>query len=110
VPADALTALDRPAPFREALGVAQHLAVPRNVGGVAAAAQHGLIAGHHLDRRRPLVRIHPDHDMPIASSHRLPLSLDPATAFELGGHRYLEPNNPLLSLSRPGDARPTQAK
>jgi hypothetical protein len=36
-------------------------------------------------------------------------SRDPTPVFELGGHRYFEQNNPLVSLFRPGDVLPTQA-
>jgi hypothetical protein len=32
------------------------------VGGEPAATVHGLVAGHHLDGDRPLVRVHPDHN------------------------------------------------
>jgi len=62
VPPYALTALDRPRSLRESLRIGQHRAIPGEVGGIAAATQDRLVAGHHLDRGRPLMRIHPnDH-------------------------------------------------
>src|SRR3954471_14959096 len=40
--------------------VAGHVAL--SVGGEAALAEDGLVAGHTLDRQRPLVRVHADDD------------------------------------------------
>jgi hypothetical protein len=61
VPADAGTPFDRPRALLEPLGETQHRAITVNVGSEPAAVEHGLVAGHHLDRRRAFVRIHPDH-------------------------------------------------
>ena len=66
VMADPVAALDRP---HAALGigldrvdVTHHRGKPSLVGVETTTTKDGLIAAHHLDRRRPLVRIHPDHD------------------------------------------------
>ena len=60
---DAFTALDRPNPTRPGRDVGQHRREPLDVGGEATAAKHLFVRGHDLDRDRPLVRIHTDHDM-----------------------------------------------
>ena len=39
-----------------------HRGEPGRVGGEPAATEDRLVGGHHLDRDRPLVRVHPDHD------------------------------------------------
>jgi transposase-like protein len=75
----------------------------------------GLVPGHHLDRYRPLVRVHPDHDsVGVLTSQCLahPSSVArSARDIERGGHRCFELGKPLSSLSRSSsDARPAQAK
>ena len=66
-----------------------------------------LVGGHHLDRDRPLVRVHPDHHPRCVPSTRPPL-LEPLLVVEPGGHRYFELSKPLLSLSLPW-RRPARA-
>jgi hypothetical protein len=39
----------------------EHLPVPVDLGGVAATSKYLLAFVDHLDRGRPLMRIHPDH-------------------------------------------------
>src|SRR5690348_14745161 len=93
MPADALATLDRPGPLRPPPHRRQHGLVSSRVGAIPAPAQHGLVAGHDLDRGRALVRVHPDdhaaHPCPPCS----------CCMAEPGGHRYFELNRPLLSLS-----------
>jgi len=60
--ADPAAALDRPHPVGPPVHVLQHRAVAGDIGAEPAAAQDLLLGVHHLDRHRPLVRIHPDHD------------------------------------------------
>ena len=64
--ADAVASLDRP---HAALGigldsvdVTHHRGKTGLAGGETTAPEDGLIPAHHLDRGRPLVRVHPDHD------------------------------------------------
>ncbi|WP_375504910.1 hypothetical protein [uncultured Jatrophihabitans sp.] len=61
VSADAVAPLDRPRPFREAFREDKLCPVAIDVGGEPAAVENCLVAGHHLDRRRPFVRVDPDH-------------------------------------------------
>ena len=53
-------------PMTECVGVDAAVPGPvdqwQQVGGEAATIQDGFVGGHHLDRDRPLVRVHPDHD------------------------------------------------
>jgi hypothetical protein len=49
--ADPRAALDRPDPVRPLLAVAKHGGEAVVVGGEPAVTDHGLIRGHHLDRR-----------------------------------------------------------
>ena len=71
---DAVTALHRPHPIRELPTSGKHLAVPDLVRAVATLAQRSTAPVDDLDRRRALVRIHPDdHTRHISSlnwSHR----------------------------------------
>jgi hypothetical protein len=62
VPADAVAPFDRPDPVRPLLHVLGHRVEAVDVGAKPAAAKDLLAGGHHLDRDRPLVRVHPDHD------------------------------------------------
>jgi hypothetical protein len=102
VPPDALTALYRPGPLLESPAVGEHHSVSGGIGRVTATTQDRLVAGHPLDRGRPLVRIHAND----LCAHRAPPSLEPTGVFELGGHRYFEQHKPLLSLSPPTRRRP----
>jgi hypothetical protein len=61
MPADALTALDRPGPLRESPAVSENRCVAGGIGRIAATTQDRFVAGHHLDRGRPLMRVHPDY-------------------------------------------------
>ena len=67
-----------------------------------------LVGGHHLDRDRPLVRVHPDHDpldlLSYCCMHPPDRSI--RLVVEPGGHRCFEQSNPLLSLSRPAAPGP----
>jgi hypothetical protein len=69
---DAGAALDRPRAVRELFGEAQHRPVALDIGAIPTTTQGGLVAGHHLDRGRTLVGVHPDDH----SSHNvLPCSI-----------------------------------
>jgi hypothetical protein len=72
VPADAVAAFHRPYPLRVAPAEGTHRPVAVPVGAEPAARQYGLPVVDDLDRRRPLVRIHPDDD----SSHATPPRCD----------------------------------
>ncbi|MFN8079799.1 MAG: hypothetical protein U0Q19_09540 [Kineosporiaceae bacterium] len=61
VPADPGAALDRPDPLAPLGDVIAHLPEALDVGGEPPTAQDGLVGCHHLDRDRPLVRVHSDH-------------------------------------------------
>jgi hypothetical protein len=63
VPADAVAALDRPDPLRKPTAQGEHRLVATAISAEPAAGQHRLPAVDDLDRRRPLVRIHPDDDL-----------------------------------------------
>ena len=85
--------------------VGQHLGIAVPVGAEAALAEDGLVAGHHLDGHRPLVRVHADDD-PLCLFHRVSPMLDPV--IEPGGQRYFElskPLEPLLALATSGTAQ-----
>jgi hypothetical protein len=58
----AFAALDRPDPVRPGRDVGQHRGESLDVGGEATTSEDLLVAGHYLDRHRPLVRVHADHD------------------------------------------------
>jgi hypothetical protein len=66
--ADPVAALNRPHPVLdgrpEPVDVTSHRGEPGLIGTEPATTHHRLIGGHHLDRDRPLVRIHPDHNPP----------------------------------------------
>jgi hypothetical protein len=64
VPADAVAALDCPDPLRVAPAGGEHRPVAVPVGTEPATRQDHLPTVDDLDRRRPLVRIHPDDDAP----------------------------------------------
>jgi hypothetical protein len=53
---------DRPDPVGPLAGVATHVGVALTVGAEPALADDGLLGGHQFDRRRALVRVHPDDD------------------------------------------------
>jgi hypothetical protein len=63
VPADAVAALDRPDPLRIAPPEGEHRLVALPIRAEPAAGQQGLPIVDDLDRRGPLVRIHPDDDL-----------------------------------------------
>jgi hypothetical protein len=81
--ADTAAAFDRPDPVGELPAIGEHRPVSGGVGGVSAAAENGLVTGHHLDRRGPLVRVHPDHHCTHQNLHhstRTPVSSWEGTA------------------------------
>ena len=47
---------------------------PVGIGGEPTTTQDGLVGGHHLDRDRPLVRVHPDHHTTLRGVHLLLLA------------------------------------
>src|SRR5688572_7978979 len=98
VAADAVAPFDGPDPVRPPSAVGQHLGTAVPVGCEPALSQNGLVAGHHLDRHRPLVRVHADHNA-LCLFHCMPPMLDPLLVLEPGGQRYFELSKPLLSLS-----------
>jgi hypothetical protein len=105
VPADAVAAFDGPYPVRPLPGVAQHRVVAVAVGAVAAAAEDGLIGGHHLDRGRAFVWVHAkDH-----SVHASPPMLDPSPGHRAGRATLLRaeqtPLEPLPALGRRPEPR-----
>ena len=92
---DPLAALDRPQPLRELPARRQQQPVALAVGAEPARHQRLLGLVEHLDRRGPLVRVHPDHDP--AHQHAPSPSSEPA--IDGGGQRYLELVRPLWSHS-----------
>src|SRR4030095_5557716 len=106
--ADALASLDRPGPLRPLLGVAEQGSIALRVGVETTPAEDGLVGGHHLDRDRPLVRVHADHDTAFSCAHLVPPVARTWLVVEPGGQRCLELGKPLLSLSWPW-RRPTRA-
>jgi len=77
VAADAAAALDRPDPVRPPPQVLEHRPVAGHVGAEPAATQHLLVGVHDLDRHRPLVRVHPDHDPSCLLLHAVLPTFDP---------------------------------
>jgi hypothetical protein len=75
VAADALAALDGPDSIRPRGDVGQHRRESVDVGREASSAEDLLVAGHDLDRHRPLVRVHADHNV-VAVAHGALLQLD----------------------------------
>ena len=61
VPADAVAALHRPQPVRPPAAGLEQLPVARTVSAEPRSGEHAFPLVEHLDRRRPLVWIHPDH-------------------------------------------------
>jgi hypothetical protein len=111
--ANSVAALDRPDSvldcWPERVDVSGHRGEPGLIRGVSAATDHRLVGGHHLDRGRPLVRVHPDHDPLCLLLHAPSPKLDPVLVIESGGQRYFELGRPLLSLFRLSGARPAHA-
>jgi hypothetical protein len=66
VTADPVAALNRPDPILDdrlqVVDVTHHRGEPGLIGAEPTTAQDRLVGGHHLDRDRPLVRVHSDHD------------------------------------------------
>src|SRR5450432_396323 len=102
---DPVAAFDRPRPLTELLTELHHRRVAGDVSGIPAATKNRLVAVHHLDRRRPFVRVHAVHHC----THPDSSNLDTVLMCELGWHRYFEQNKPLLSLSRSLERRPARA-
>jgi hypothetical protein len=69
VPPDPIAALHGPGPLRPLPSVGEHRGEPIDVGGEPAAAEHALVAGHHLDRDAAFVRVHADHDRTFLDVH-----------------------------------------
>src|SRR4029453_10629108 len=88
--ADAGAALDRPDPVRPLPTRETHRGVAVPVGAEPAAVQDRLVAGHHLDRCRALVRVHPDDH-----------------AIRNGAHEVLRCSIPFWLTSREGTAAST---
>jgi hypothetical protein len=63
------TALDRPDPVPELADVTPHHGKPVPIGAIPATPEHRLVDAHHLDRHRPFVRVHPDHDPRLVLTH-----------------------------------------
>ena len=63
VPANAVAPLDRPDSLRIPPAQSEHRLVAAAISAEPAASQHSLPAVDDLDRRRPLVRVHPDDDL-----------------------------------------------
>jgi hypothetical protein len=76
VPADAVASLDGPDPVRPSLHELGHRLEPGHVGAEPTTVEDRLIGGHHFDRHRPFVRIHPDHD-PFRCCHLVLLRSEP---------------------------------
>ena len=72
--ADPLTALDRPYSVRPGRDVGQHRGESLGIGGEPATTGDLLVACHHLDGHRPLVRVHADHDAVVVIHAALPSS------------------------------------
>jgi len=70
---DPVAALDRPDTVLTArpggADVTHHRGEPGLVGVEPATTHDDLVRGHHLDRDRPLVRVHPDHHTVAGSAH-----------------------------------------
>jgi hypothetical protein len=81
VSADPVASLDRPDPFWPLLHVLNHRCEAVGIGAEATTTEDLLIGGHHLDRHRPLVRVHPDHDS-LACRHSLLLRSAPVGRVE----------------------------
>ena len=81
VPADPVAPLDRPDPLRPLLHVLDHRREAVDISAETTTTEDLLIGGHHLDRHRPLVRVHPDHDS-LACRHPLFLRSDPVGRVE----------------------------
>ena len=79
------------------------IGLPNAVRGVNRAGIVEWRSGHDLNRGRPLVRVHPDDDL----AHLLLLPYLDVTDGP-GGHRYFEPNTPLLSLPHPTAPSPNR--
>jgi hypothetical protein len=99
--ADASAALDRPNSIGPSAGVAAHLGVAVTVRAEPTTADDVLVGRHHLDRRRALVRVHPDDDPPRCWCAHAFLPSRNHCVVEPGGQRCFEPGKPLLSLSWP---------
>src|ERR1022692_4739313 len=96
VPADPVAALHRPGAVLELAARGQHRLVAVPVSAEPAREQHLLPVVDDLDRRRALMRIHPDDHGLHVCSPRLETGGD-----RRGGQRYFELGRPLLSLSAP---------
>ena len=60
MPADSVASLDRPDPAGELPPGREHLRIASLAGAIPARGQHSRLVVDNLDRRRPLMRIHPD--------------------------------------------------
>jgi hypothetical protein len=107
--ADAVAAFDGPDVVWKLADIAPHLGEPVPIGAEPATTQDCLVGGHHLDRDRPLVRIHPDHHTVPRVFHVPSPMLVPSLGVESGGQRYFElghtPLEPLRTLATPGEAQ-----
>jgi hypothetical protein len=106
VPADPVAPFDRPDTVRPPLHVLAQRPEAGDVGAEPATADDRFVGGHHLDRHRPLVRVHPDHD-PLACCHLQALRSGPMC--RVRGHRCYELSNPFLSHTDPAVTGTTQA-
>jgi len=81
MPADPVASLDRPDPVRPLLHVLDHRREAVDISAEATTTEDLLAGSHHLDRHRPLVRVHPDHDS-LTCRHPLLLRSDPVGRVE----------------------------
>jgi hypothetical protein len=101
VPPDSVAPLHRPDPIAETVADRrEHRGIAGLVGAITAQVNEPAVPSvDHLDRRRALVRIHPDNH----THRRLPSFSGDMQ--KQGGHRYFEQNRPLSSHSLHGARR-----
>jgi hypothetical protein len=111
--ADPRAPLDGPDPVGPLAGVAPHLVVAITVSGEPTPAEDGLVGGHHLDRRRALVRVHPDDDSTCCWCAHVFLRCSNLFGCRAGRATLLRagqtPLEPLLALAAPGSRRPNES-
>ena len=105
--------LDRPNPARKPVDIIPHRGEPIDIGAEPAPTYDGLIAGHHLDRGRALVRVHADHNAASLRTVHLLLLARSITGCRAGRATLLQQDKPFLSLSwpkaTPGPHRPNES-
>ena len=111
---DPAASLDRPDPVRQPADVAPHRGEPVRIGGEPATAQDRLVGGHHLDRGRPLVRVHPDHHTTVRRRSSTSSDARSITGCRAGRATLLRVQQTLLEpllaqVRRPGPHRPNES-